>query len=818
VIRGKRTALLAALVALVAWAPLAAANDEAPADSKVGTKTPARTSEKKSAEKKTAEKKAADKKSHDEKVETADNKHDKKSAKKDDKKGDKKDAQPETKQDARKSHPEKKATVATAHADRAKLPMPHVRASLPVPSRSLEVAVRPISTRVDAPPASAAPFAHARPLTVGVPLAEATTASTPSSDVDAVRQAIGLVRTGRVDAATSVERGISDPLARKLVEWVILRNDNNDADFARYNAFIAANPGWPSMVTFRRRAEAMLWQERAPSATVRGYFAKARPLTAKGNFALARALLNDGDRAGAQAYAGEAWRDDDFSQELEGQALELFGSLLTRADDKARMDRSLYTKEDFDAGLRAARRLGGDQPAIAKARIAVMANAHSAKSLLDDLPAGARRDAGYVFARIRWLRQHDKIAEAGALMLNAPRDPAELRDTDEWWIERRLVARKLLDIGDARTAYAVARDAALPSKENYRAEHEFTAGWIALRFLHEPALAERHFLRVAEGNANPITIARAGYWLGRTAEAENKPREARAAYEAAARYSTAYYGQLARARLGQGELDFKLPPRPTGERRAAVARLEVVRAAELLYAADARDLVASFVADLADKAIDQAALAMLAEIAEHNDDARSVLLIGKIALGRGFPFDEYAFPVGGLPRYTAIGPHVEPAVVYSIARQESAFNPHTVSSAKALGLMQVTPDAGRYIAKKFGVAFDQHRLLHDNVYNMQMGAAELGDDIERYRGSYILAFAGYNAGAGRVKEWIERYGDPRDPRVDPVDWVERIPFSETRNYVERILENLQVYRARFAGSAKLQINADLRRGLAAAAD
>ena len=151
-------------------------------------------------------------------------------------------------------------------------------------------------------------------------------------------------------------------------------------------------------------------------------------------------------------------------------------------------------------------------------------------------------------------------------------------------------------------------------------------------------------------------------------------------------------------------------------------------------------------------------------------------------------------------------------MVYSIARQESAFNPKTVSSANALGLMQVTPDAGRYIAKKFGVSYDQNRLLHDTVYNMQMGAAELGDVITRYRGSYILAFAGYNAGPGRVKEWVERYGDPRDPRVDPVDWVERIPFSETRNYVQRILENLQVYRVRFGGGAKLMIEADLRRG------
>jgi soluble lytic murein transglycosylase len=804
-----RLAVTALVCALVALAPLASATAETKPDDKTATKADTKTAKK-------------DVKKDAKKDPKKDPKKDvKQDAKKDPKKDLKQDAKKDSKKtpnktsaerDAKKAHTDKK--VASTPASHPKVPVSHAHPTVTLATRSLALPVRQASAaaHVEQP---LSPVAHAPPMSVGAPLAEAPTAVTPRADIDAVKQAIGLVRAGKVDAAAAVERDITDPVARKLVEWVILRSDDNQVDFARYNAFIAANPGWPSLVTFRRRAEAMLWQERAPSATVRAYFANARPLSAKGRFALARALLNDGDRAGAQALAREAWRGDEFSEELEGQARDIFGDLLTRADDKARMDRSLYTKDDFDAGLRAARRLGGDQPAIAKARIAVMANGSNAKSLLDAVPAAARNDAGYVFARIRWLRQHDKIAEAGALMLSAPRDGAELGDTDEWWVERRLVARKLLDIGDAKTAYAVVRDAAVPAKDNYRAEREFTAGWIALRFLNEPALASRHFAHVADGNANPITIARAGYWLGRAAEAENKPREARAYYEIAARYSTAYYGQLARARLGHTELDFARPPAPSAERREALARLEVVRAAELLYAVDERELVPPMVADLADKTSDQAGLALLAEIAEKHGDARSVLLIGKIALGRGLPFDAFAFPVGGLPHYSAIGPNVEPAVVYSIARQESAFNPKTVSSAKALGLMQVTPDAGRYIAKKFGVSYDQHRLLHDNVYNMQMGAAELGDDIARYRGSYILAFAGYNAGAGRVKEWIERYGDPRDPRVDPIDWVERIPFSETRNYVERVLENLQVYRAQFAGSAKLMIEADLHRGLPA---
>jgi soluble lytic murein transglycosylase len=711
---------------------------------------------------------------------------------------------------AKPSHPADKSARKPTPVGHAEAPAPHAHpASKPVD--------RTISPAAEAParlnaPAPVPTLAYARPPTVGIPLAAATTASTPPADLDAVKQALGLVHAGRIGEATAAERSISDPLARKLVEWVILRNDDNDADFARYEAFIVANPSWPSIVTLRRRAEALLWQERAPAATVRAYFANAKPLSAKGRFALARALLSDGDRAGAQAYVRETWRIDSFSQDLERQALDLFGDLITRADDKARMDRRLYGTDDPDAGLRAAKRLGGDEPAIAKARIAVTARAGNAKSLLDAVPAAARRDAGYIFSAVQWLRQHDKIAEAGALLRTAPRDPAELQDVDEWWVERRLVARKLLDVGDARLAYAIAREGAPPARDNYRAEQQFTAGWIALRFLRDPALGAQHFARVAEGNANPITIARAGYWLGRAAEAANKPQEAHAHYETAARYTTAYYGQLARARLGNGEIAFAPPPAPSAERWQALSRLEVVRALDILYTVDERELAAPFVADLADKSVDQGALTMLAEIAEKRGDARAELLIGKIALGRGFPFDRYAFPVDGLPRYSAVGPQVEPAVVYSIARQESAFNPKTVSSAKALGLMQVTPEAGRYIAKKFGVAFDERRLLHDSVYNMQMGAAELGDDIERYRGSYILAFAGYNAGAGRVKEWVERYGDPRDPHIDPVDWVERIPFSETRNYVQRILENLQVYRVRFGGSSKLMIEADLHRG------
>ena len=334
------------------------------------------------------------------------------------------------------------------------------------------------------------------------------------------------------------------------------------------------------------------------------------------------------------------------------------------------------------------------------------------------------------------------------------------------------------------------------------------SGWIALTFLHEPAVALAHFARIAEGVSNPITLARAFYWQGRAAEAAGHDHDARGYYDSAARFPTAYYGQLARARLDLTEVTLRPLPAPTPDLHG----LEVARVFEMLYAVDARDVVASMAADLADKANDPAALTTLAEIAKQHNDARATLLIGKTALGRGFPLELYAFPDFGVPDFQPIGPDVARYVVYSIARQESAFNPKVVSGANAYGLMQVTPAAARDTAKRFNVTFDQRRLANDVTYNAQLGAAELGNDLEFFRGSYILAFVAYNAGRGRARDWIAQFGDPRDPKVDPIDWIERIPISETRFYVQRVLENMQVYRARFDNGSRLLIDADLRRG------
>jgi soluble lytic murein transglycosylase len=702
------------------------------------------------------------------------------------------------------------------------LPKPRPIARNVVPKST---ATKPTTTATAAPVAVAAPAATTVPAVGPVPTARqraapapplrkqvapaavAATSSTSKADTDALENVIELIRKHKPDEATQLEATISDPVAKKLAEWIILRSDNNNATVERYRAFVSANPSWPSQTFLRRRLEAALWDDHREDAVVWSWFESESPLSAKGRITLARAMLARGDKTNAERLVREAWRNDPMSEDTESAALDLFGALLTPGDHKARMDLLLYGSE-HEAAMRAAKRLGAGYVALAKARIASYKKASNTRALLDAVPHELHGDPGYIFSKIQLLRREEKFTEAAQLMLGAPKDPARLYNLDEWWTERRLLARKMIDTGENRTAYLIARDAALPTRDIYKTEQEFTAGWIALRFLTDPALATQHFAKIGIGGVNPTTLARAGYWQGRAAEAAGRSEAARAAYTAAAEQSTSYYGQLARAKLGMPQLALNDPP---AARSRGVERLEIVRAVQLLFDLDERDIAIPIFADVGENG-DPDAMLGLGELASRDGYARGMLLVGKAALNRGLPFDFYAYPVAGIPPYKAIGPEVERSVIFSIARQESAFNPNDVSAAQAYGLMQVTPDAGRYVCKKAGVSFDLARMKTDPVYNVALGAAELGGLLEDYRGSYIMTFAAYNAGRGSVKKWIDRYGDPRDPKVDAVDWVELIPFSETRNYVQRIMENLQVYRARFGGGMRLQIEADLHRG------
>jgi soluble lytic murein transglycosylase len=635
-------------------------------------------------------------------------------------------------------------------------------------------------------------------------------------DLATAKQAIDLIRKGQTKDAAALAASLSDPVVVTLVQWARLRRSDHEIGFDRYADFISAHPDWPSVPLLRRRAEARLWQEHRDAETVRRFVGE-QPAGPMGRLLLARIAMRAGDRAGAESEVRAVWQSAALSAEMETAVLAAFPDVLTRADHVARMDRRIGAK-DFGAAMRAAKRVGDDRVAIVKACSAAMAKSSKGGALLNAVPAEARGDLGYALCRITWLLRNDTpgsnihgrivtpkndLAAAAKLALAGSADDLRRQDTDEWWRARRALARKLIDLGDFATAYQVARTAAPPANPYYAADVHFMAGWIALRFLADPATAREHFAHIDEGKSDPVTLSRAAYWRGRAAEASDDLDDMQAQYQAAARYGTTYYGQLARARLGFAELAVSRPaPEPADD-----GSNELLRAATMLYQMREGDLALSFLTDLAAESSDPAVISGLGKLAARYNDAQAMLVVGKTALGRGLPMDHYAFPDIGVPNYKPVASPLDRCIVYAVVRTESGFDQADRSAAKAVGLMQVTPGAARDTAKRFGVAYNWDRVVADPVYNTQLGAGEISALLKDYRGSLILTFAGYNAGRGRVQQWMAQHGDPRDPKVDAADWVERIPFSETRNYVQRVMENLQVYRQRFGeNTATLEAN------------
>jgi soluble lytic murein transglycosylase len=619
----------------------------------------------------------------------------------------------------------------------------------------------------------------------------------PLEDLDYLPLIFKAYRGNDWTEAAILKSKLTQPGAAALAEWFAIKA-GIPMKFERLMAFRQDYPDWPASTQIRRRTEEALLAERKASSEVRAYFAKEPPMTASGRIALAFALKADGADQEANAHIRHVWREDTFGSDMEGRILDRFPGVLAEADHRFRMER-LLLKENWGAATRAADHAGKQYASLVKARLGSFQGKKNAEKAFGSVPADLRKDASYMFSRALFLRRSNKLIEAATIIKQAPRDHEARVDGDEWWAEQRRITRDLLDKGDAQLAYEVARNHVAESPAQ-QIEAEFHAGWIALRFLNNASAAAEHFATVAKTASTPISISRVAYWQGRAAEAGGSPQDAKLFYERAADNPTTYYGQLSKDKLGQKILLRSVDPL-IGDGRKAFEALTPIRAVRLLQQIGEPELALGLYSELAQGLTDPSHLDGLASLASVEKNPRAVLAIGKIATQRGFPLDVHAYPVSAIPEFERVGDEVEPAMVYAIARQESAFNPRAVSSAGARGLMQLMPATAKRTAQRFGVGFNLDRLVEDPSYNAKLGSAHLGELMEDWKGSHILAFASYNAGGGNVKKWINAYGDPRKPHVDVVDWIERIPFHETRNYVQRVMENLLVYRQRLDSGA-----------------
>ncbi|MGA3062015.1 MAG: lytic transglycosylase domain-containing protein [Methylocystis sp.] len=612
-------------------------------------------------------------------------------------------------------------------------------------------------------------------------------------DAPAFARALAAYKAGDFAAGELAAAELRAPLPALAARWAGLRLHPREAGFSRLSRFMFDQPNWPARDWLRRHAEEALFGDHNPDSTVKSFFSEEKPSTPAGKIALARVLARDGEFDAAGALARQLWREEDFNETIEGVLRKEFSDFLTVADHKYRADRLLYAEKNA-AAMRAAELAGKDVVALARVRAAANSD-YGSEKLFATVPASLQNDPGLIYARVHLLRKQQKIAEAAALLRNAPREPERVIDGDAWWVERRLVARKLLDLGDAQGAYAICAQHSAHGV-NARVEAEFHAGWIALRFLNDLPGAERHFELLAQIAETPTQKSRAAYWLARTAEARHTPEEdanAHDYYAEAATHSTTFYGQLALAKLGSTASPLRPAPTPA----QGDARDDSVRVVELLLASGEKDSAGPLAAEAVKHLTDESQVAALGEVVAQTRDARVSLALGKLASHRGVALDDLAFPAYGVPRFTSLPGSASRSIVYAIARQESAFDPRAISSARAMGLMQMIESTARQTAVHVGVGFDPRRMLDEPAYNAQLGAAHLGLLLGELKGSYLLTFAAYNAGGHRVKEWLDAYGDPRHADVDPVDWIERIPIQETRNYVQRVMENFVVYRAKF---------------------
>jgi len=635
--------------------------------------------------------------------------------------------------------------------------------------------------------------------TISLTAARAQTLS--EVDLQAARASLAAAHSSDWNRAYAELAPVGDPLLLKILHWMDYSRPGAPGRFPDIAEFIENNPGWPRQKALRKHAEEALAGESDDVAA--DWFKRYPPVSAVGKVRSAEILLNLGNPEGGLAALRAAWIDGDFTPLDEKNFLARHSASIRTEDNEKRLDRLLWDAQNEAAG-RMLPLVPTDWRSLGEARLALAGQASNAEAIAARVPAKLRADPGLIYEELHWCAKKEMVDAAVRILLSRAGD---LVHPAAWWAERQTIARRVLATGKAALAYRIVEQHGLIEGNAY-SEAEFLLGYIALRYMKNPALAFDHFSRIPTRVSTPFAKARAGYWGGRAAEAEGKSELAAKWYGAAADHMITFYGQLAAHRLGDYAPPHPVPePVPDPAELARFNQNELVRATRIFLELGYRDQSKVFLLNMADNATTPTQFAMLATLAEINGRVDLAIAVGKRAIEAGTPLMIHGYPVTAIPG----GGTVEHSLLFAITRQESAFDREAVSRAGARGLMQLMPATANEIADKMKLPFSAERLTADGIYNVLLGRAYLETLIDDFGGSYALAIAGYNAGPSRVRQWLRDYGDPRGGNVDMVDWIESIPISETRNYVQHVLETLQIYRGQIGRNSAFSLVSDLAR-------
>ncbi len=658
-------------------------------------------------------------------------------------------------------------------------------------------------TMVPAAPEAADPgLKSARPSTIRV---------LPATDHDLFVRAFAAAAKGDWNTALALGNQGSDTTARQLLQWRYVLDRNSGAKFADIDAMMKTASGWPLKGTLQARAEAAIIPDASGASgmtpqQILQWFNGREPNSSIGRVRQGEALVATGQADKGGPLIARGWAEGSFDDFTEQQILAQDAAYLTPQSDRERLD-NLIWRGETTAARRELARVDAATAAIARARIALAGGIRAAQSALDAVKDSTDPELLYDWARA--LRIEHKDADAHRMLMRAA--PATLaRDhTSRWWAEINLQARDMLSAGDAKGALAMVDHAMLPVGDDY-VDQQFLGGFIALRFVKDPTAALPYFQHLTAQVTRPISKSRGDYWQGRAYEAMGENANAVSHYRLAAAYPETFYGELAFARvenqpvLHLNQSDVVAAEKGEIENDPLMPQIRVL--ADLGQESDLRFFAE---ADAAAYSSPRHVKAFLQALKEWGYPEIAVRL-AKNASYAGVTMPDFTHPVIPLPAYKGESAGPDPAVVLGLIRQETEFDPYAISPAGARGLMQVMSAAARASARIAHIAYRPDALLSDKDYNIQLGMIEFAGHLNYWNQSLVLAAAGYNAGDTNARRWVAALGDPRNGAVDPLDFIEQIPFSETRNYVQRVLENTEVYRNRLAGKdMPLQILSDL---------
>lgn len=615
-------------------------------------------------------------------------------------------------------------------------------------------------------------------------------ANIPQAERATLERMVEAAKDGKWVRAQNLARSTGDRAVMDAYEWMRLRKPGID-NFTRMVRWVETHSDWPSQSTIQVQGEYALEGAGVPAQTVIRFFDRFPPKTGVGATRYASALKSAGRITDARKAAGDAWLNKSLSTSNERQLLAEFGNTLAPLHDQ-RLD-DLIWKNRLTAASRHLPRVSRPLRALGEARIALLRSKGNVDALIDRVPPSLRNDPGLAYARAVWRKKKGLTSRAEAMVISSSAN-GRLGRPESWADERTVFMRGALKERDYRRAYALATPHGLTKGVDF-ADLEWQAGWIALRKLDEPQRALAHFERLYAGVVTPVSKSRAAYWAGEAAAKMGRVPLAAEWHKKAAVFPSAFYGQLSAQRL-HNDLSFAVPA-PIQARAGRCVNDPRVAVGSALAIGGAIVEGRLFFYDALEQCQTPEEAKALGLAAEALGAFRISVGMGSKLRRKSIFIPEISHPILSLPRQGCKGEDApERALNLAVARQESGFDPKARSGAGARGVMQVMPGTAKVTARATGVRYDLALLSSDRNYNARIGQCYLSQLLQRFDGSYPLAIAGYNAGPGRVNRWLEDFGDPRSGEIDLIDWIEHIPFRETRNYVQRVLEGLAVYRAR----------------------